>query len=220
VWPLQGGYHDAVTYNDGAMMHVMELLRNVSEGRNEFAFVPQKIRTRAAASVERGIDCILATQIVVDGRRTVWCQQHDALTLKPASARNYEMPSEASAESVEIVLFLMQMSDPSPQVVQAVDAAVAWFDKTKIDNLAFKFTAEGGRRLVPSPGSGPIWARYYEIGSDRPIFGDRDKSIHDDLNEISAERRKGYAWFGAGPESVLQRYELWRKEHPEVDARR
>ncbi len=32
VWPLQGGYHDAITYNDGAMMHIMELLRDVSTG--------------------------------------------------------------------------------------------------------------------------------------------------------------------------------------------
>ncbi len=162
--------------------------------------------------MKRGLNCILATQIVVNGRRTVWCQQHDALTLKPTSARNYEMPSEASAESAEIVLFLMQLSDPSSQVVQAVNAAVAWFDQTKIENMAFKFTGDGGRSLVPSPGSGPIWARYYQIGSDRPIFGDRDKTIHDDLDEISTERRNGYAWFGAGPELVLQRYERWKKD--------
>ena len=33
-------------------------------------------------------------------------------------------------------------------------------------------------------------ARYYEIGTDRfRIFGDRDKTIHDHLNEFSDERR-------------------------------
>ena len=220
VWPLQGGYHDAITYNDGAMMHVVELLRDLSEGRNEFAFVSDKIRAEAATSLKRGLDCILATQIVVNDRHTVWCQQHEALTLKPTSARNYEMPSECSAESAEIVLFLMELPDPSPKVIQAVNAAVVWFEKTKIKNVAFRFAGGGGRRLVPSPGSGPIWARYYQIGTDRPIFGDRDKSIHDDLNEISAERRRGYAWYGSGPELVLRRYEPWRKEHPEVDTGR
>ena len=68
-------------------------------GTNDFAFVPEKTRRLAAASLQRGLACILATQIVVDGRRTVWCQQHDALTLQPVSARNYEMPSEVSSES-------------------------------------------------------------------------------------------------------------------------
>ncbi len=97
VWPLQGGYHDAITYNDDAMLNVLTLLRDVSGTNSEFAFVPEKYRTRAAASLQRGIACMLATQIVVDGRRTVWCQQHDALTLQPASARNYEMPSQVSS---------------------------------------------------------------------------------------------------------------------------
>jgi hypothetical protein len=44
VWPLQGGYHDAITYNDNAMINVMSLLRDVSNARDEFAFVPVKTR--------------------------------------------------------------------------------------------------------------------------------------------------------------------------------
>ena len=43
----------------------------------------------------------------------------------------------------------------------------------------------------------------------RPIFGDRDKSIHDDLNEISAERRRGYSWFNAAPQQALDQYAKW-----------
>jgi PelA/Pel-15E family pectate lyase len=62
---------------------------------------------------------------------------------------------------------------------------------------------------------GPIWARYYQIGTDTPIFGDRDKSIHDSVNDLSKERRNGYSWFGAAPERALDRYEKWAKEHPE-----
>jgi PelA/Pel-15E family pectate lyase len=211
VWPLEGRYHDAITYNDGAMLHVLELLRDVAEGTNDFAFVPARTRTKAAASLQRGIQCLLATQIVVDGRRTVWGQQHDPLTLQPTSARNYEMPSQTSSESADIVLFLMQMPGPDSNIVAAVDAAAAWFDKTKTNGVAFKWTDSDGRRLVPMPGNGPIWARYYEIGTDRPIFGDRDQSIHDDVDEISGERRNGYGWFSSTPQRVLALYPLWRK---------
>jgi pectate lyase, PelA/Pel-15E family len=212
VWPLQGGYHDAITYNDDAMIQVLELLRDVAAGRKDFGFVPGKIRARAAQSVKRGIECILATQIVANGRRTVWGQQHDALTLEPCSARNYEMPSESSAESAKIMQFLMDDPNPSREIIAAVRAAGAWFEKTKMKDIAYRFTREEGGVLVEAPGSGPLWARYYDIATDRPIFGDRDKSIHDNVNEISKERRNGYAWYRDTPAKALEQYSTWRKK--------
>ncbi|MGD0348927.1 MAG: pectate lyase [Verrucomicrobiota bacterium] len=214
VWPLQGGYHDAVTYNDDAMPHVLEFLRDVAGGQNEFAFVPVETRARATASLKRGIDCVLATQIVVNGRRTVWCQQHDPLRLQPASARNYEMPAQASSESAAIVLFLMQLPNPDSNVVAAVRAAAAWFEKTQIRDVAFRKVWGRGRLLVSAPGNGPLWARYYEIGTDRPIFGDHDRSVHDDVNEISRECQNGYGWYRDSPKRVLERYAQWSREHP------
>jgi PelA/Pel-15E family pectate lyase len=213
VWPLQGGYHDVITYNDDAMINILSLLRDVAEGINEFAFVPDHTRALAAASLKRGIECVLADQIFVNGRRTVWCQQHDPITRHPTSARNYEMPAQSAGESAGIMIFLMQLPHPSPQVVAAVNAAAAWFEKTKISDVAYRRSGDDGRRLIAAPGNGPLWARYYEIGTDRPIFGDRDKSIHDDVNEISQERRNGYAWYGNGPKRALDRYAVWTKAH-------
>ena len=170
---------------------------------------------RAAAAVTRGLNCILATQILVQGRRTVWCQQHDPLTLAPTSARNYEMPSQSSGESAGLVLFLMELPNPSPEVVTAVHAAAAWFEKTALQGVIFKPAPDGsGRRLQAAPGAPSLWPRYAEIGSDRPLFGDRDKTIHDDVNEISQERRNGYAWFGDGPKRALDHYRKWAQAHP------
>jgi PelA/Pel-15E family pectate lyase len=214
VWPLEGGYHDMITYNDDAMVNLLGLLRDVARGTNEFAFLPLSVRMMASAGVTRGVDCLLATQIVSNGQRTVWCQQHDPLTLQPASGRNYEMPSEVSSESAEIILFLMTLTRPSPQIITAVHAAAAWFEKTKIPDMAFQRNDDGERRLIHQPGSGPIWARYYEIGTDRPIFGDRDKTIHDKLEEISRERQRGYAWYRETPKRALEEYAAWSKTHP------
>lgn len=210
VWPLQGGYHDTITYNDGAMLHVLELLRDISAGENEFAFVPAKTRRLAAASLERGIQCTLAAQISEQGQLTVWCQQHNALDLSPASARNYEMPSQAGAESASIVQFLMSLPKSSPAVIASVDGAAAWFKKTAIYGMAVRTSTNGVRILVSAPDAGPIWPRFAEIGTDRPIFGDRDKTIHDNMNEISEERRRGYAWYNGAPKAVLDRYAIWR----------
>jgi PelA/Pel-15E family pectate lyase len=108
----------------------------------------------------------------------------------------------------------MQLPDPNSNVVAAVHAACAWFEKTKIADKAFKLVAGRGRELVDAPGS-TVWARYYEIVTDRPIFGDRDKSIHDDVSEISLERRNGYGWFRDTPKRVLEHYARWSKLHPQ-----
>jgi PelA/Pel-15E family pectate lyase len=215
VWPLQGGYHDAITYNDDAMINILNLLRDVSAGTNEFGLASNKSRRLAAAGLQRGLACVLASQIMVNGQRTVWCQQYDALTLQPVSARNYEMPSAASRESADIMMFLMTQPHPDAKIVESVNAAAAWFEKTQIRDMEFKVVPGKGRHLVPAPGHGPIWARFYEIGTDRPIFGDRDKSIHDHVDEISDERRNGYAWFSDGPQKALDRYAEWRGQHPE-----
>jgi PelA/Pel-15E family pectate lyase len=215
VFPLDGGYHDAITFNDGAITNIIEFVRDVGAGRDEFAWVPAELKTRAAASEARGIDCILACQLVVDGVRTVWCQQNDMLTLAPTSARNYEMPSQSSGESAGLMQFLMALPYPNTAVVTAVHSAARWFQKTALHDVAFTRAPDGsGRKLLPSPGGGPIWARYYELKTDRPIFGDRDKTIHDDVNEISAERRNGYSWYGNGPQRALEQYAKWSKEHP------
>jgi PelA/Pel-15E family pectate lyase len=215
VWPLEGSYHDAITYNDDAMVNVMELMRGVAEGEIEYAFVPHETRERASKSFARGLQCVLATQIKVGGRRTVWPQQDDALTLEPVSARNYEPPAQCTNESASILLMLMNdLPHPSAAEKEAIRAAAAWFRKTAIYGQSWGQTTEG-RRLISTADAGPIWARYYEIGTDRRLFGDRDRSIHDNVNEISEERRNHYQWYSADPQRAIVRFESWNKEHAE-----
>jgi PelA/Pel-15E family pectate lyase len=216
IFPLDGGYHDAITFNDGAITNIIEFVRDVAGGQGDFAWVPADLRRAAAESETRGVNCILACQLVIDGRRTVWCQQNDALTLAATSARNYEMPSQSGAESAGLAVFLMAIPDPTPEIVRAVHAAAHWFEKTALRDVAFTRAPDGsGRKLLPAPGAAPIWARYYELKTDRPIFGDRDKTIHDDVSEISAERRNGYSWFNNSPQRALDAYAKWAKAHPE-----
>jgi PelA/Pel-15E family pectate lyase len=130
------------------------------------------------------------------------------LDLKPAGARNYEPPCLSSGESANIMLFLMKLPQPGPAVLDAVRASAAWLKKTAVYGKAFG-RGPNGRMLTSAEGAGPIWSRFYEIGSDRPIFGDRDKSIHDDVNEISLERRNGYSWYSAGPKAALDEFAKW-----------
>jgi PelA/Pel-15E family pectate lyase len=125
------------------------------------------------------------------------------------------MPSQSAGESAGIMRYLMTLPDPSPAVIAAVHAAAVWFERTALQDVTYALAPDGsGHQLIPTPGAPALWARYSEIGSDRPLFGDRDRSIHDQVGEISKERRAGYAWFGTAPKTALADYAKWSRAHP------
>jgi PelA/Pel-15E family pectate lyase len=215
VWPLEGGYHDAITYNDNAVTESAETLTDAANGEGDYSFVPAKLRRKARAAAARALQCILATQIVVDGTKTVWAQQHDALTLAPVAGRNFEPAALSSGESADVLVYLMSLPHPSPAVIEAINDGVVWLKHTAIHGEQWTGGrgTPGGRHLESVAGAGPIWARYYSISTEKPIFGDRDKTIHDNVADLSLERRNGYAWFSAGPQQALDIYAAWSRTH-------
>ncbi|HTK77008.1 MAG TPA: pectate lyase, partial [Gemmataceae bacterium] len=162
-FPLRNGYWDHITYNDDAMIGVLKVLRT------EYSFLTDDEGARARAAVNKGIDVILKTQIVQNGQPTVWCAQHDERTLAPAKARSYELPSLSGGESVGIVEFLMGIEKPSPEVVRAIKGAVAWFESVKITGIRVE-RRNGDKVVVEDPNAPPLWARFYELGTNRPFF--------------------------------------------------
>ncbi len=214
IYPLVGGYHDGVTFNDDAMAHALALLRDVAAGRGEFAFVPAAQRQEAQRRLDRGIRCVLATQLHgADGRPSVWCQQYDMLTLRPSAARNFEPIADCSQESATLAELLMSLPHPSPEIVAAVDGAMAWFERTALHDVKWvREPAKSRGEILPAPGAPLLWSRYYDPGTTTPIFGDRDRTVHYDVAELSAERRAGYAWYGTWPARARETYQAWRKK--------
>jgi PelA/Pel-15E family pectate lyase len=218
-YPLRHGYWDHITYNDDAMIGVLELLRDIANGEPDYAFLTPAERERSLAAVQKGIACILKTQIRVRGRLTVWCAQHDEVTLQPAQARSYELPSLSGSESVGIVEFLMKIPDPSPAIVQSIEAAVEWFRESKIEGIrVIPKPAPGTPKgfdmtVVADPAAPPLWARFYDIATNRPIFCGRDGIAKSTLAEIEYERRNGYRWYVDRPARLLNReYPEWKRK--------
>jgi len=212
-YPLEGGFHDGITFNDNAAAEAAMILEDIAEGHADFAFVPKELRRKAGAASARAIRPILDAQVVVKGKKTIWPQQVDALTLKPISARNYEMRSLASAESAEVLQFLMRQPNPTPEITAAIDSGIAWLKEHAIHGKAFtKVSEEEGRKLVDKPGAGPLWSRNYDIHTEKPIFGDWDKSIQDDVNNISKGRRNGYSWYNAAPQKAIDTYAAMQRK--------
>ncbi len=92
-WPKIRDYQIHITYNDDAMVNTMILLRDIAEQKEPYQgdLTDETLRLQMQAAFDKGIECILATQIVTDGELTVWCQQHDRETLKPTKASAYEL---------------------------------------------------------------------------------------------------------------------------------
>jgi PelA/Pel-15E family pectate lyase len=214
-FPLRKGYYSHVTFNDGAMVNALELLRDIRSGAAPYDFVDTARRERAADAIERGLACILETQIRQDGALTAWCAQYDEKTLQPAWARKYEPPSLSGAESVGIVRFLMEVNPPTPRIIAAVEGAVNWFRKVALHGVRLegKRGPDGRleRWLVDDPSAPPLWARFYELGTNRPLYLDRDSVFHYRFSDIGYERRSGYAYHGTWPASLLEKdYPAWR----------
>ncbi len=199
-----GNYHAHVTYNDGAMIHALYIMLDISEKTGDFDFVDDEYAEKAKASLEKGVRCILDTQITVDGVKTAWCQQHDEFTLKPTNARAFEPAAISTSESVSIVNFLKALPEKSDEVKQSINAAIAWMDEVKIFGIKVIKT-DDDRIVVEDENAGPIWARLYQIGTNKPIFGDRDGSVHYDMMDISQERREGYSWYGSWPAKLVEK---------------
>jgi PelA/Pel-15E family pectate lyase len=217
-FPLKTGYYTHITYNDDAMIGVLEFLRDVASKKMDYGFVDDSRRDKAKLAVAKGIDAILKTQVVVAGKKTVWCAQHDEVTLAPAWARAYEMPSLSGYESVGVVEFLMGMSEPDQKVIDAVESAVAWFNASKLTGIKIVEKANNSlsrkydREVVRESNAAPLWARFYEIGTNKPIFSGRDSVITYSLSEIEAERRNGYRWYVSDPNRLLMvEYPAWKR---------
>lgn len=224
-YPDSSSYRGQITYNDNAMINALNVLWEVAEGKAPFAVVDEGLKSKARQAVEKGIDCIVKTQVVINGKPAVWCAQHDKNTFLPANARAFELASLSGSESVAIVEFLMKVEKPSSAVKAAVVHAMDWLQAARIRGYDYVEVEDasqpkGRDRVLVKDDAKSVWARFYDIETGKPMFAGRDGKKRWDLKEIEVERRTGYAWYGTWPEKLLQKaYPAWLAKHGLVTAK-
>lgn len=227
-WPQyfpieEGNYSRRITFNDGAYIGIMEVLKKIVDGDLNFSFIANNIRENVKVAYQKGLDCLLKMQITDDQQLTVWSQQHDEITLQPAWARAFEPPGICNGESAGIVQFLMNIEKPDQKIINSIQAAVKWFQDSKIFNIRVEtvnapaeksqyLTFTSDREVVVDTLAPPIWTRYYELGTHKPLFCDRNSKLLYSMAEVSRERRVGYAWYTYAPQKVLDKYPEWQKK--------
>jgi PelA/Pel-15E family pectate lyase len=190
------------------MIRLMKFLRAVTT-QSDYTFVDSDRRQKARSAFDRGVQCILKCQIVVNGHLTVWCAQHDETDYRPRQGRAYELPSLSGSESAGILEFLMSLDQPTPEIKRAIESGAQWFESARISGIR-QAKIDGDKRMVKDPAAPPLWARFYEIETNKPFFCGRDGIKKYDIAEIESERRNGYAWYGDWGTRVAREYAQWQ----------
>lgn len=222
-FPLEENYSREITFNDDVITGIMSLFKDIKENKKQYLFVDEVRRKKVNTSFNKGLECILKTQIKDNEKLTAWCQQYNEVSLQPSWARAFEPPSICNAESAGVVLLLMSIDHPSQPVINAVKNAVAWFNDSKIFNTRVKTIAAPDttyrfrhsatdKIIINDPAAPPIWTRYYELKTHRPLFCNRDSKVVYSLAEVERERRDGYGWYTYEPQKVLNQYASWKKK--------
>ena len=172
-----GSYYGHYTFNDNSHDDILKTLILASKFTGNEKYLD---------AVKRGADYLILAQLPEP--QPVWAQQYDA-DMHPAWARAFEPPSVTAGESVGVIRMLVDMylELGDEKYLEPIPPAIDWYNRSRLEN---------GK-----------WARMYELNTNRPIYGDRDKKIHYTLAEISKERRTGYGWQGDfGVENVIEYY--------------
>ncbi len=224
-FPKPKDFHAYITFNDGGMIGCLDLFKDAADGAPHFLWLDPVRRAKAEDAVKRGIECILKCQIKVDGELAGWCQQHDDKTYEARPARTFELASVCPQDTTAIVRFLMRIESPSAEVKQSIKGAVEWLkqvrltgirvDKVEAEKAEFqRHTADFDKVVIADVNAPALWARHYEIGSNRPVFAGRDGIKKYALAEIERERRTGTPWYGNWPEKLIEKeYPQWRKKN-------
>ena len=221
--PAKVGYWHQITYNDGAMVNAMNMMRDVYEGRAPFDIpLTDELRAKCRRAFDRGIDCIIRTQIRQNGKLALWCQQHDRDTLAPCVGRSFELPAVCTYESADIVALLMDVdatrypAGTAARIRESIKGAVAWYKAHAIRGYRVEdgFRREDGivtSRLVrvPEAESNPLWCRYYTLEDNRPFTGRRDGTMNFDFSELERGENMSYKWFSDVGTRVEKMHAKW-----------
>ncbi|MBD8084210.1 pectate lyase [Chryseobacterium caseinilyticum] len=214
-FPNSAIYRKQVTYNDNAMINVLTILYNISEGKEGFDAVSSQLKEKSKVALQKGIACVLKTQVLQNGKLSIWADQYNEVTLVPEKARAFEPMSLATGESVNIVKFLM-LQPVTPEIEKSIKSAVQWFKESKIDGYTYNVSRESEKaiRTLSKKEGSAVWARFYDIPTNKPVFGDRDGSVKFNYEEVSEERRMGYSWYNeSGTKLIENEFPKWLKRN-------
>ena len=188
--PGSGGYSGFYTFNDATINTCIDLMLEAWRLLGD---------ERWLASAVKGGDFIIASQLPAPQQG--WAQQYDE-DMQPAHARSFEPRAVCASVTRRNIRTLVDLylATGEERFLAPIPPALDWLERSVIPIPRAYFEA----RNRPVADSG--WARLYEIGTNTPIFGDRDGLVHYTWAELSEERRLGYGWYSVWQDGAARLY--------------
>ncbi|MCW3789156.1 pectate lyase [Plebeiibacterium sediminum] len=196
-YPEQGNYHDYATFNDGGINDCIEVMIEAYQYYKNNEVIEKSLR-----KVARFLNI---SQLPPP--QPGWAQQYNEY-LQPAWARTFEPPAICSSVTIKNInsLIDLYLALHDKTILEPIPDALKYLDEVRMEN--------------------GMWARFIELGTNKPLYYDRNRIRVDNLEDLHPERRKGYA-YQINIEHYLEyskkRYdkalnlgyqELWNEEHP------
>ena len=179
------GYHRWYTFNDGAINTCTDVMLKAYHVYGD---------ERCLQSAVKAGEFIIASQLAEP--QPGWAQQYD-YDMQPAWGREFEPPAVCSAVTSKNVetLTKLYLQTGEDRFLEPIPRAIAWLERSRV--TAEDLERTGVTALRPEWVAG-MSARFYELGTNRIIFGDRGHPLryYYTYTEISAERQRGYGWIG------------------------
>ncbi len=182
VYPLSGDYPDRYsdyyTFNDQVINDCISTMMEAYELYGDHRYLK---------SAERAGDFIIKSQL--QEPQPGWAQQYD-WDMNPAWARSFEPPavcSRVTGDNIETLLELYLFTG-NETYLEPIPAAIEWFNRSRIGE--------------------DTWARFYELGTNIPIYCDRDRKLTYNISDLGDERRYGYGWQGGYGKGAIRMYQM------------
>jgi Pectic acid lyase/Dolichyl-phosphate-mannose-protein mannosyltransferase len=171
-WPLtvgDDGYHALGTLNDDVTPGMIRLLLQAYERNGDPALLP---------AAKKGGDFLLMAQGT--GTQRAFAQQYNSNGVREvaAGARTFEPVAYASLETA-----------------YAINALVDLFLVTRDERYRNSAIAAADW-LLSSQVSPEQWARFYEIGTNKPIYSTRSGDLVATIEQLPENERTTYRWIG------------------------
>lgn len=162
-YPLLGSYHDYWTFNDDAINNCIRVMIKAHQVYKKDEYLE---------SVKKAGDFIIMAQFKAP--QAGWAQQyqHD---MQPGWARRFEVPGVGSLATASVMIMLadIYLYTKNDKYLKPIPAAIKWLKDSKIEEN--------------------LWARIYEMGTNKPIYGNHDRRVH----YLFSEGRSDYRFQGS-----------------------
>lgn len=173
-YPLaSSGYSRWYTFNDNTINDCINVMLDAYHTYGDEKYLE---------SAKRGGDFIIASQLPQP--QAGWAQQYD-YDLKPAPARWFEPAAVNGGVTPRNIrtLIALYLETGAKKYLEPIPAAVDWLERSRL---------EDGQ-----------WARFYELGTNKPLYVNLDKEVVYEFVNI----RPGYSWMGNYGSSAIRLYE-------------